>query len=464
MSLWSGRFRTRLHRAALAFSSSLGIDKRLYREDIEGSLAHVRMLARQKIIPRNDATKIERVLHQIRRGLDSGRLTIPAYARGGGRFVAEDIHMFIESLLIKKLGEAGGKLHTGRSRNDQIAVDERLYLRSAITTILRDIRQLQSTFLGKAKRYQDVVMPGYTHLQRAQPILLAHHLLAYVSMLERDRERFEDCRKRVNRSPLGAGALAGTSLPIDRNRTAHELRFQGMVTNSIDAVSDRDVQVEFISCCAIAMMHLSRFAEELVLWSSQEWRFAEIGEQFTTGSSIMPQKKNPDMAELIRGKTGGVYGNLVALLTIMKGLPLAYNRDMQEDKTPLFHSCDTVSEALRMSSLMLASVRFDRHRFEKELDTDVLLATDVADYLVRKGMPFRRAHSVVGEIVQTCIARRISLSDLSLEDYRRQSSLFDKNVYSVLHARASVRNKVSHGSTSPGEVRKAITLWSRRLK
>ena len=464
MSLWTGRFRTRLDPEALAFSSSLDIDKRLYREDIEGSLAHVRMLARQKIIPRNEASKVQRALIEIRRELDSGTLKVPVHTKQRDRFVAEDIHMLIENRLIEKIGSVGGKLHTGRSRNDQVALDERLYLRKVIAGILLEIRRLQKALVTKAKRYEDVIMPGYTHLQRAQPILLAHHLLAYVSMLDRDRERLKECLQRVNRSPLGAGALAGTSLPIHRKQAAASLGFDGIIENSIDAVSDRDVQIEFISCCAIIMMHLSRFAEELVLWSSQEWRFADIGEEFTTGSSIMPQKKNPDMAELVRGKTGSVYGDLIALLTVMKGLPLAYNRDMQEDKTPLFHAADTTSDSLHISSLMLTSVTFNRHRFEKELDNDFLLATDLADYLVRKGMPFRKAHSVVGEIVQTCVVRGVSLKEFPLEDYRRHSRLFDRHVYDALSARASLRNKRSSGSTSPNEVHKAIQFWQKRLR
>jgi argininosuccinate lyase len=371
--------------------------------------------------------------------------------------------MVIEQRLIEKIGPTGGKLHTARSRNDQIALDERLYLRRTTNTILNLIRRLQKTFVSKASQYETVLMPGYTHLQRAQPILLAHHLLAYVSMLDRDHERFNDLLKRINRSPLGAGALAGTPHPIDRNAVARSLGFDGLVENSIDAVSDRDVLIEFIAHCSITMMHLSRFAEELVLWSSQEWRFVEIGDAFTTGSSIMPQKKNPDMAELVRGKTGRVYGDLMALLTVMKGLPLAYNRDMQEDKEPLFDAADTVVDSITICSSMLKTVKFDAKRFDKELASDFLLATELADYLARKGVPFRKAHSIVGELVRLCIERNIFLSDLPLTEYRKRSRLFEKDIYAMLDPRDSLNRKRSSGSTSQKEVHKAIRRWSAAL-
>jgi argininosuccinate lyase len=317
--------------------------------------------------------------------------------------------------------------------------------------------------VAKAERYKAVVMPGYTHLQRAQPILLAHHLLAYVSMLDRDAQRFADNLKRINQSPLGAAALAGTSFPIDRNATARTLGFASVVSNSIDAVSDRDVQIEFLAGCAITMMHLSRLAEELVLWSSREFSFVDLGDKFSTGSSIMPQKKNPDVAELIRGKTGRVYGNLVALLTVMKGLPLAYNRDMQEDKVPLFDSADTLSSCLKLISLMLQGARFRVNRFESELQQDFLLATDLAGYLVGRGVPFREAHSVVGRIVQHCIVQKKALTDLSPKDFRRFSPLFGAGVHRLLDIRASLSGKASSGSTSPRQVDMALRRWKRRL-
>ncbi len=463
MNLWSGRFRSQLDPHALKFSSSLDVDKQLYREDIEGSLAHVAMLAKQKIISLQEAATIQNALKEIEGEIAKGTLVLDRKSSKGKRFVAEDVHMAIEQRLMEKIGPVGGKLHTARSRNDQVALDERLYLRRTTKQILKLIRQLQKTFVAKASQYDSVLMPGYTHLQRAQPILLAHHLLAYVSMLNRDRERFSDLLTRVNRSPLGAGALAGTPHPIDRNAVARSLRFDGLVENSIDAVSDRDVLIEFIAHCSIVMMHLSRFAEELVLWSSQEWHFAEIGDAFTTGSSIMPQKKNPDMAELVRGKTGRVYGDLMALLTVMKGIPLAYNRDMQEDKEPLFDAAKTVADSLAICSSMLKTVKFDAQRFENELASDFLLATELADYLVRKGMPFRKAHSIVGDLVHVCTRKKIALTELPLTEYRKHSKLFEKGVYSMLDPRASLSRKRSAGSTSPKEVQKAIRSWRRRL-
>jgi argininosuccinate lyase len=459
MSIWNGRFKGRLDPGALKFSSSLEVDKRLYQEDIEGSIAHVAMLARQSIITRPESRRIQRALQEIKREIDLGKLRLDGR---GGRFVAEDIHMAIEHRLMQKVGEVGGKLHTARSRNDQVALDERLFLIKSIRSMEKLIRTFQEVCLAKAERYETVIMPGYTHLQRAQPILLAHHLLAYVSMLERDRERFADCLNRVNRSPLGAGALAGTSFPIDRKFSAKRLGFDSVIENSIDAVSDRDIHIEFLSVCAIAMMHLSRFAEELVLWSSEEWEFVELGDAFTTGSSIMPQKKNPDMAELIRGKTGRVYGDLVALLTVMKGLPLAYNRDMQEDKEPLFDAADTVAGCLDIFSRMLKTATFNAERFNGE--SDLLLATELADYLVRKGMSFRKAHSVVGAVVRDCIAKRQSLKEFSLQSFRRHSDLFNEDLTKLLSNRASILNKKSSGSTSPKEVRKALNSWRKSFR
>ena len=464
MANWNGRFRDRLHPDALKFSTSLHVDQRLFHEDIEGSIAHVAMLAKQKIITRQEAKKIQRALLEILREIENGKLNFKKLSDREGRFVAEDIHMAIEQRLTEKIGETGGKLHTARSRNDQIALDERLYLRKEITRITRRLRSLQQSFVARAERYGNVVMPGYTHLQQAQPILLAHHLLAYVSMLERDRERFIDCLKRVQRSPLGAGALAGTSFSIDRKFTAKQLGFESVIDNSIDAVSDRDVQIEFLSACAVTMMHLSRFSEELVLWSSSEWHFADLGDACTTGSSIMPQKKNPDMAELIRGKTGRVYGNLMALLTVMKGLPLAYNRDMQEDKEPLFDSTDTLADCLNICSLMLNGMKINADRFLKDSQADFLLATELADYLVRKGMPFRKAHAVVGAIVSECVEKKISLKELPLRTYQRHSKLFSRDIWKILDLRASLHHKKSPGSTSPGEVKKAIHFWKKALR
>jgi argininosuccinate lyase len=372
--------------------------------------------------------------------------------------------MAIEQRLIAKIGDAGGKLHTARSRNDQVALDERLYLRNAIGSIAGGLLTTQRELLRLAEKNREVIMPAYTHLQRAQPVLFAHHLLAYVSMLDRDAGRFADALRRINLSPLGAAAATGTSFPVDRPAVARALRLDGIVENSIDAVSDRDVQIEAIAACAITMMHLSRFAEELVLWSTKEWNFVAIGDAFTTGSSIMPQKKNPDVAELIRGKTGRVYGDLMALLTVMKGLPLAYNRDMQEDKEPLFDAVETLSSCLGVLTLMLPTVKIKRDRFEAELAEDDLLATEVADYLVRKGMAFRKAHAIVGRLVALSEKKKLPLARIPLEEYRRQSRAFDNDVYAVLTPRSSIARKKSAGSTSPGEVARSIQRWKNRLK
>ena len=459
MPLWNGRFKGRLDPRALRFSSSLKIDRRLFREDIEGSLAHVAMLARKKIVSASDAKAIQRGLAQVSREIESGKLTLD----GKERLAGEDIHMAIEARLIEKIGDIGGKLHTARSRNDQIALDERLYLRESIHTITRLIGRLQKAIVSKAERYQDLIVSGYTHLQRAQPILLAHHLLSYVSMLDRDRERLEDCMDRVSRSPLGAGALAGTSFPIDRKYAARKLGLTRLIDNSIDAVSDRDVQIEFLSCCAITMMHLSRFAEEIIIWSSSEWNFAEIGDSYSTGSSIMPQKKNPDIAELVRGKTGRVYGDLIALLTIMKGLPLAYNRDMQEDKEPLFDAADTLSGSLDIFASMLSGMKFKPVKFDQP-GADLILATELADYLVKKGLPFRKAHAIVGKLVVLCIKKKRALKDISLKEYREYSRLFEKDIFRFIDVSTSLQQKKSSGSTSPREVRKAIRSWKGRLR
>jgi argininosuccinate lyase len=461
MKLWKGRFRKPLNPEALRFSSSLGVDQKLWPEDIAGSLAHVAMLARQRIISAGEASRIRRGLRMVGREIGAGRL--PVDSRGDGRFKAEDVHMAIEARLIKNIGRVGAKLHTARSRNDQIALDERLYLMRTIRQIRTRLQDLQRSLVRQARRYQTVIMPGYTHLQRGQPILLAHHLLAYVSMLERDAGRFTDCQRRAKESPLGAGALAGTSFPVDRAAVARSLGFRGVIENSIDAVSDRDALLEFLSAGAITMMHLSRLAEELVLWSSSEWGFVEIGDDFTTGSSIMPQKKNPDIAELVRGKTGRVYGDLVALLTVMKGLPLAYNRDMQEDKEPLFDAAGTVEDSLRITALMLRTARFSRRRFEGELNSDFLLATELADYLTRKGLPFREAHAVVGSVVDACRVARCSLSDLPLREYRKYSPRFGKDLFDLLNVKTSLRMKVSSGSTAPREVSRALGRWEKKL-
>jgi argininosuccinate lyase len=455
MPLWDSRFKKPLADSALRFSSSIDLDKRLFKEDVRGSLAHVEMLVAKRILTKDERRRIAQALKEIQKEIERGKLDLS--------WQREDIHLAIEARLIEKLGPLGGKLHTGRSRNDQVALDERLYLRSATDTILKALKLLQRALLKQAEKNRDVLMPGYTHLQRAQPILLAHYLLAYVSMFERDHERFVNCRNRMNRSPLGAAALAGTSFPIDREQVARRLGFDGIIENSIDAVSDRDYLIEFISCCAIAMMHLSRLAEEIVLWSSQEWSFAEIDDAFTTGSSIMPQKKNPDVAELVRGKTGRVYGALVNALTVMKGLPLTYNRDMQEDKLPMFDAADTVRDSLQIFAEMLSKTKFDKKRFEEELKHDFSTATEIAEYLVRKGIPFREAHKVTGKIVRACLDRGVSLADLPLSEYRKHSSAFQSDIFTLLDPHLSVQRKKSSGSTSPEDVEEQIKGWKRRF-
>lgn len=454
--LWSGRFKEPLSEIALRFSSSIDLDKQFYQEDIAGSVAHVEMLAATKIISSEEARRIRTALNSIAKEIAHGKLELS--------WDKEDIHMAIEQRLIQKIGPLGGKLHTARSRNDQVALDERLYLRGAIKELQKLILQLQRVLLYKAEKYFDTLMPGYTHLQRAQPVYLSHHLLAYVSMLERDFERLNDCRKRLNKLPLGAAALAGTSFPIDRALVARKLGFDGIVENSMDAVSDRDYLIEFIATCSIIMTHLSRFGEELVLWSSQEFAFARTTDAYTTGSSIMPQKKNPDMAELVRGKAGRIFGDLVNILTTMKGLPLAYNRDMQEDKLPLFDAVATTRQCLFIFSHILVHTTFDKKRFEEELKNDFLTATEIADYLVKKGVSFREAHSITGKIVTHAIEHKKGFSELTLTELKHFSAKLEDDVFELLDPHKSIEHKKSAGSTSPLEVKKQIIHWTRALK
>ena len=454
--LWSGRFKEPLSEIALKFSSSVDLDKQLYQEDIAGSIAHVEMLAAVKIISSEESRRIRTALRAIAKEIDSGKLELS--------WDKEDVHMAIEQRLIQKIGPMGGKLHTGRSRNDQVALDERLHLRGAIREIEKLILQLQRVLLFKAEKYFDTIMPGYTHMQRAQPVYLSHHLLAYTSMFERDFERLQDCRKRMNKLPLGAAALAGTSFPIDRAMVARKLGFDGVIENSMDAVSDRDYLIEFISACSIVMTHLSRLAEEIVFWSSQEFDFAKTDDAYTTGSSIMPQKKNPDMAELVRGKAGRVYGDLINILTIMKGLPLAYNRDMQEDKFPLFDAVATTRQCLFIFSHILVHTKFEKNRFEEELKNDFLTATEIADYLVKKGSAFRDAHAITGKIVAHAIEHKKSLTQLTVSELKHFSPLLEEDVFDLLDPHKSIEHKKSAGSTSPQEVKKQIVHWTRVLK
>jgi argininosuccinate lyase len=454
-TLWSGRFTKALSDIALRFSSSIAIDGRLFREDIAGSVAHVEMLAATGIITAAEAEAIRSALLEIGEEIESGEMVLDERH--------EDVHMAIEARLIEKIGPGGGRLHTARSRNDQVALDERLYLRTSLALLGEAIRALQSVLLTAAEAHADVVMPGYTHMQRAQPVLLAHHLLAYVAMLDRDHERVGDAMRRANRSPLGAAAFAGTSFPIDRAMVAASLGFDGIVENSIDAVSDRDHIIEAVSACSIVMMHLSRMAEEYVLWATKEFGFLEIGDAFATGSSIMPQKKNPDMAELVRGRTGRVYGDLLSLLTMMKGLPLAYNRDMQEDKAPMFDAIDTTRDCLTIMAHLIEHTRFNRERMESQARADLSTATELADYLVRRGIPFRDAHAVAGRVVGHCVDNDLLFDDLSLATLREFSDAFGEDIFDYLIPRRSVEQKRSAGSTAPHEVEKQIVVWKSRI-
>ncbi|MEW6335276.1 MAG: argininosuccinate lyase [Thermodesulfobacteriota bacterium] len=445
---WGGRFSEPTDGEVETFTSSLHFDRRLYRHDIAGSMAHARMLGRQGIIAPGEARTIVAGLRGILADIEAGVFDF--------RADDEDIHMAIEKALTARIGDVGGKLHTGRSRNDQIALDIRLYLREEIGRTLKLLAELKAGFLALAKRECGAILPGYTHLQKAQPVLLSHYLLAFWEMLSRDEARMKDCLKRVNVMPLGAAALAGTSLPIDRRQVARLLRFPALTENSMDAVSDRDFAAEFIFAAALVMMHLSRFCEDLVIWSTDEFGYVEIADAFTTGSSIMPQKKNPDVAELIRGKTGRVYGSLVSLLTVLKGLPMTYNRDLQEDKEPLFDTVDTLQAALRVLTAMIGRLTFDRPRMERGAEGGYATATDVAEYLVMKGLPFREAHAIVGKLVAYCIRSGKALTRLTLRELRRFYPGFEKDLFSRLTARQSVDARSVAGGTAEERVRQRI--------
>ncbi|HCC68742.1 MAG TPA: argininosuccinate lyase [Nitrospiraceae bacterium] len=449
---WSGRFRERTKKAVESFTASIDFDKRLWKYDIEGSIAHAKMLGKQGIISQNDRDLIVKGLEEIKGEIEAKRFK---FKEG-----MEDIHMNIESALIKKIGPAGGKLHTARSRNDQVTLDLRLFLRDEIWEIQEIIKRFQSTLVEMAEKYIDIVMPGYTHLQRAQPVLLSHHLLCYLEMLERDKNRFEECLKRVNVLPLGSGALAGTTLPIDREYVAELLNFPVVSNNSMDAVSDRDFVVEFLSASSILMTHLSRLSEELILWSTEEFGFIELPDAYSTGSSIMPQKKNPDIPELIRGKTGRVFGHLIAMLTTIKSLPLTYNRDLQEDKEPVFDTVDTVKSCLGILNEMLPEIKFNTSAMRKAAEGGFSTATDLAEYLVKKGLPFRNAHEITGKIVRYCLDKGRGLTGLSMSEFKKFSILIKDDVYSYLSVNASISNRSSYGGTS----RKMILTRIKELK
>ena len=446
---WAGRFTQPTDKFVEEFTASIEFDKRLYRYDIRGSIAHARMLAKQGIIASEDAETIIGGLESILSDIEGGDFEFSV--------ALEDIHMNIEARLIERIGPVGGKLHTARSRNDQVALDVRLYLRDEVQTVLAYLDRLQGSLLDQAEANLAVIMPGFTHLQTAQPILFAHHLLAYYEMFRRDAGRMADLLARFNYLPLGAGALAGTTFPIDREFVAEQLGFAGVTRNSLDSVSDRDFAIEFCAASSILMMHLSRLSEELILWSSADFDFVELSDAFCTGSSIMPQKKNPDVPELVRGKAGRVYGSLMSLLTLMKSLPLAYNKDMQEDKEPLFDTIDTVKGSLKVFADMVAQMRVKAENMRRAAARGFSTATDVADYVVRKGIPFRQAHEIVGKTVRYCIEHKKDIPELTLEEFRRFSPVIDGDIYDFVTLEASVNARRATGGTAREAVERELT-------
>jgi argininosuccinate lyase len=453
--LWGGRFTKETNKLVEEFTASITFDQKLAKEDIAGSLAHVQMLGECGIIPVEDANKIKEGLLSIQKMAENNKI----------EFLVEDedIHMNIERLLIEKIGPVGGKLHTGRSRNDQVATDMHLYLRTKTKELIELLEELQNSLLEQAKGNLETLIPGYTHLQRAQPVSFAHHLMAYFWMFERDKERLVDSLKRVNWLPLGSGALAGTTFPINRHRVAEILGFDTVYPNSMDAVSDRDFILEFLSIGAIIMTHISRISEELVIWSSQEFQFVELDDSFCTGSSIMPQKKNPDVPELLRGKTGRAYGNLIGLLTVLKGLPLAYNKDLQEDKEGMFDTVATLEGSLKLLAPMIETMTVKKDVMRKAINHDFSNATDIADYLVRKNLPFREAHEIIGKIVLYAIQQQKYLLDLTMEEYKQFSPLFEEDIYNVLSPENVVAVRNSFGGTSPEQVQVQIKLAEDKL-
>ena len=453
--MWAGRTDGATVKIADDFNSSIHFDSRMYRQDITGSMAHAQMLAAQGIISQSDADQLVEGLEKLLQDIDSGQLPID--------MTCEDIHMFVEQELTQRLGDVGKKLHTARSRNDQVALDIRLYLREQIDQISDRTRMLIAALTDKAEAYQDAIMPGYTHLQRAQPITFGHHLMAYAMMLLRDLDRLADCRKRMNLSPIGCCALAGTTYQTDRHFEAQKLGFDGVCRNSLDGVSDRDFCLEMMSAISILMMHLSRLSEEIILWSSWEFKFVELSDAFTTGSSIMPQQKNPDMAELVRGKTGRVYGDLMALLTTLKGLPLAYNKDMQEDKEAIFDACDTVNMCLQVFAPMIETMEANRENMKRAAQKGFINATDLADYLVKKGLPFRSAYKISGQLVALCIREDKVLEELAIETYKEYSELFEQDLYNEIDLTTCVEKRISEGGTSVASVENQIAFVRNQL-
>ena len=456
MKLWGGRFTKETNQLVHNFNESLSFDQKFWRQDIRGSIAHVTMLAKQGILSQEDRDAIITGLEGIRDDIEEGRLPI----RPG----AEDIHSFIEETLTERIGEAGKRLHTGRSRNDQVALDMKLYTRDQIREMDHLLYQLLEELLKRMEENLDTFMPGFTHLQKAQPITLAHHLGAYFEMFSRDRSRLHDIYERMNYCPLGSGALAGTTYPLDREYTAKLLDFYGPTLNSMDSVSDRDYLIELLAAMSTISMHLSRFCEEIIIWNTNEYQFVEIDDSYSTGSSIMPQKKNPDIAELIRGKTGRVYGALVSLLTAMKGLPLAYNKDMQEDKELTFDAIDTVKGCILLFTGMLSTITFRKDVMEASAKNGFANATDAADYLVKNGVPFRDAHGIVGQLVLYCIDRGIALDDMTLEEFQAISPVFKEDIYEAICLKTCVEKRVTIGAPGEAAMKQVIAIYHRQLK
>ena len=456
MKLWGGRFKKGTNELVNDFNSSIRVDSRMYKEDIEGSLAHVKMLGKQKIIPSKASKKIEDGLNAMLKRMDNGVIGIDPSS--------EDIHSFVEGTLTYYIGDEGKMLHTGRSRNDQVTLDLRLYLKKEIKLIISDLIELEKVLSKKAKENIDTIMPGYTHMQKAQPITLAHHLLAYAEMFKRDIGRLQDTYKRTDMMPLGSGALATSTYPIDREFVAEELGFSQITLNSLDSVSDRDYVIETLSSLSLIMMHLSRFAEEIILWCTDEFKFIQLDDEYSTGSSIMPQKKNPDVAELVRGKTGRVYGDLITLLTVMKGIPLAYNKDMQEDKEALFDALDTVTLSLKTFCGMIDTMKVNKDNMKKGASGGFTNATDVADYLAKHNVPFRTAHSIVGEIVLYCIKENKAIEELSLEEFKSFSPVFEEDIYNAINLLTCVEERKVIGGPSSESIKIQINALDKFIK
>ena len=456
MKLWGGRFTKETNQLVDDFNASISFDRRLYRQDITGSIAHVTMLAKQQILTDDEKDAIIAGLSGILTDLDNGSLAIDESC--------EDIHSFVEATLIERIGDVGKKLHTGRSRNDQVALDMKLYIRDEVTELSALVKQLLEALLTLMKEHTETYMPGFTHLQKAQPLTLAHHLGAYFEMFSRDLGRLADIFRRMNYCPLGAGALAGTTYPLDRAYTAKLLDFEGPTLNSMDSVSDRDYLIELLGAMSTIMMHLSRFSEEIIIWNSNEYQFVELDDAYSTGSSIMPQKKNPDIAELVRGKTGRVYGALMSLLTTMKGLPLAYNKDMQEDKEMSFDAIDTTKHCLLLFTGMLSTMKFQKERMKKSAANGFTNATDAADYLVNRGVPFRDAHGIVGQLVLYCIGKNIALDDMTLEEFKAISPVFEQDIYEAISLKTCVEKRVTTGAPGKEAMEQVIRQYEEYLR